>query len=217
MFASTPDQSLERSDAGVEGAFRFLKRLWRIVYEHVSAACVAPTEGAELSAEWSAELRGLRRQLHQTIGKVADDYGRRKQFNTAIAAVMELLNAYGRVADDSAAAHAVRQETLEAVTLLLNPIVPHVCEALYAALRPGHTVSSQVFPKPDASALVQDEIELVLQIDGKLRGSLRVPAGANRASIEAAALACEAARKHLGGSVPRKLVVVPGRLVNIVT
>ncbi|MBK7954354.1 MAG: leucine--tRNA ligase [Candidatus Accumulibacter sp.] len=217
MFASPPDQSLEWSDAGVEGAFRFLKRLWRIVYEHVSAACVAPTEGAELSAEWSAELRGLRRQLHQTIGKVADDYGRRKQFNTAIAAVMELLNAYGRVADDSAAAHAVRQETLEAVTLLLNPIVPHVCEALYAALRPGHTVSSQVFPKPDASALVQDEIELVLQIDGKLRGSLRVPAGADRASIEAAAMACEAARKHLGGSVPRKLVVVPGRLVNIVT
>jgi leucyl-tRNA synthetase len=217
MFASPPDQSLEWSDAGVEGAFRFLKRLWRIVYEHVSAACVAPTEGAELSAEWSAELRGLRRQLHQTIGKVADDYGRRKQFNTAIAAVMELLNAYGRVADDSAAAHAVRQETLEAVTLLLNPIVPHVCEALYAALRPGHTVSSQVFPKPDARALVQDEIELVLQIDGKLRGSLRVPAGADRASIEAAAMACEAARKHLGGSVPRKLVVVPGRLVNIVT
>ncbi len=213
MFASPPDQSLEWSDAGVEGAFRFLKRLWRIVYEHVSAVGVAPTEGAELSAE----LRGLRRQLHQTIGKVADDYGRRKQFNTAIAAVMELLNAYGRVADDSAAAHAVRQETLEAVTLLLNPIVPHLCEALYAALRPGHTVSSQVFPKPDASALVQDEIELVLQINGKLRGSLRVPAGADRASIEAAALACEAARKHLGGSVPRKLVVVPGRLVNIVT
>jgi leucyl-tRNA synthetase len=88
--------------------------------------------------------------LHQTIGKVADDYGRRKQFNTAIAAVMELLNAYGRIADDSAAVRAVRQETLEAVTLMLNPIVPHVCEALYAALRPGHTASGQAFPKPDA-------------------------------------------------------------------
>jgi len=212
MFASPPDQSLEWSDAGVEGAFRFLKRLWRIVHEHVSAGLVAPTTDAASSAE----LKALRRQLHQTIAKVADDYGRRKQFNTAIAAVMELLNAYGRIDDDSAAARAVRQETLEAVTLLLNPIVPHICEALYAALRPGHTTSGQAFPQPDASALVQDEIELVLQINGKLRGSLRVPAGANRATIEAAALACEAASRHLTGAAPKKVVVVPGRLVNIV-
>jgi leucyl-tRNA synthetase len=212
MFASPPDQSLEWSDAGVEGAFRFLKRLWRIVYEHVSAGLVAPTTDAALSAE----LKALRRQLHQTIAKVADDYGRRKQFNTAIAAVMELLNTYGRIVDDSAAARAVRQETLEAVTLMLNPIVPHICEALYAALRPGQTATGPAFPQPDASALVQDEIELVLQINGKLRGSLRVPAGADRATIEAAALACEAASRHLAGAAPKKLVVVPGRLVNIV-
>jgi leucyl-tRNA synthetase len=212
MFASPPDQSLEWSDAGVEGAFRFLKRLWRIVYEHVSAGPVAAAPAADLSGE----LKALRRQLHQTIGKVADDYGRRKQFNTAIAAVMELLNAYGRIADDSPAARAVRQEALEAVTLMLSPIVPHVCEALYAALRPGHTASQEAFPEVDAGALVQDEIELVLQINGKLRGSLRVPAGADRAAIESAALACEVARKHLAGAAPKKLVVVPGRLVNIV-
>ncbi|HOG02569.1 MAG TPA: class I tRNA ligase family protein, partial [Accumulibacter sp.] len=212
MFASPPDQSLEWSDAGVEGAFRFIKRLWRIVYEHVSAGPVAAAPAADLSGE----LKALRRQLHQTIGKVADDYGRRKQFNTAIAAVMELLNAYGRIADDSPAARAVRQEALEAVTLMLSPIVPHVCEALYAALRPGHTASQEAFPVVDAGALVQDEIELVLQINGKLRGSLRVPAGADRAAIESAALACEVARKHLAGAAPRKLVVVPGRLVNIV-
>ncbi len=212
MFASPPDQSLEWSDAGVEGAFRFLKRLWRIVYEHVSAGPVAAAPAADLSGE----LKALRRQLHQTIGKVADDYGRRKQFNTAIAAVMELLNAYGRIADDSPAARAVRQEALEAVTLMLSPIVPHVCEALYAALRPGLTASQEAFPEVDAGALVQDEIELVLQINGKLRGSLRVPAGADRAAIESAALACEVARKHLAGAAPKKLVVVPGRLVNIV-
>jgi leucyl-tRNA synthetase len=212
MFASPPDQSLEWSDAGVEGAFRFLKRLWRIVYEHVSAGPVTAAPAADLSGE----LKALRRQLHQTIGKVADDYGRRKQFNTAIAAVMELLNAYARIADDSPAARAVRQEALEAVTLMLSPIVPHVCEALYAALRPGHTASSEAFPVVDAGALVQDEIELVLQINGKLRGSLRVPAAADRAAIESAALACEVARKHLAGAAPRKLVVVPGRLVNIV-
>ena len=212
MFASPPDQSLEWSDAGVEGAFGFLKRLWRMVYEHVAAGPAAPdTEG-----ELSGELKALRRQLHQTIGKVADDYGRRKQFNTAIAAVMELLNACARVNDDSVAARAVRQETLEAVVLMLNPIVPHVCEALYSGLRPGESAGRQAFPQPDASALVQDEIELVLQINGKLRGNLRVPATADRTTIETAALACEAARRHLTGATPRKLVVVPGRLVNIV-
>ena len=127
-----------------------------------------------------------------------------------------MLNTCSRIVDDSAAARSVRQETLEAVTLLLSPIVPHLCEALYAALRPGETALGQAFPKADASALQHDEIELVLQINGKLRGSLRLPAGADRATIEAAALASESARKHLAGGVPRKLVVVPGRLVNIV-
>ena len=212
MFASPPDQSLEWSDAGVEGAFRFLKRLWRMVWEHLAAGPLPPAATADLPGD----LRTLRRQLHQTIGKVADDYGRRKQFNTAIAAVMELLNACGRISDGSAAARAVRQETLEAATLMLNPIVPHVCEALYAALRPGQSAAGQAFPQPDASALVQDEIELVLQVNGRLRGSLRVAADADRAAIEAAALACDVACKHLAGAPPRKLVIVPGRLVNIV-
>ncbi|MFZ2853863.1 MAG: class I tRNA ligase family protein, partial [Rhodocyclaceae bacterium] len=215
MFASPPDQSLEWSDAGVEGAFRFLKRVWRLVFEHVEGGLVAPYASGEAS-ELSAELKTFRRQLHQTTAKVADDYGRRKQFNTAIAAVMELLNAYAKIADDSPAARAVRQEALETATLLLYPIVPHICEALYAVLKPGHDAGAHVFPKVDESALVQDEIELMLQINGKLRGSLRVPAGADKAAIEAAALACETAQKHLEGQAPKKLIVVPGRLVNIV-
>ncbi len=147
---------------------------------------------------------------------MTDDYGRRKQFNTAIAAVMELLNAYTRLADASPTARAVRQETLEAVALLLYPIVPHVCEALYAELKPGQTAGVQHFPTVDATALVQDEIELMLQINGKLRGSLRVPAAADKAAVEAAALASEVAQKHLEGQAPKKLIVVPGRLVNIV-
>ena len=212
MFASPPDQSLEWSDAGVEGAYRFIKRLWRIVFEHVSAGAVEPGGDGDLSPE----LKALRRQLHQTIGKVADDYGRRKQFNTAIAAVMELLNAYARITDTSATARAVRQETLEAAVLMLTPIVPHVCEALYAALRPGAHAYDQAFPAVDANALRQDEIDLVLQINGKLRGSLRVPSTADRADIEAVALASDAVRKHLAGAAPKKLVVVPGRLVNVV-
>ena len=212
MFASPPDQSLEWSDAGVEGAFRFLKRVWKLVFEHVSDGLVAPYKAGELSSE----LKAFRRQLHQTIGKVADDYGRRKQFNTAIAAVMELLNAYAKLADRTPMAGTIRQEALEAVVLMLTPIVPHVCETLYTTLKEGQTAGDQPFPAVDASALVQEQVELMLQINGKLRGSLFVPASADKAAIEAAALASEAAQKHLEGRSPKKLVVVPGRLVNIV-
>jgi len=212
MFASPPDQSLEWSDAGVEGAYRFLKRVWRIVFEHVSDGVATPFVGGDLTPE----LKTFRRQLHQTIGKVADDYGRRQQFNTAIAAVMELLNAYAKLGDNSAVARAVRQEALEAVALMLYPIVPHICEALYAQLCQGKMAGSASFPKVDASALVQDEIELMVQVNGKLRGSLRVAATADKATIEAAALASEVAQKHLEGRPPKKLIVVPGRLVNIV-
>jgi leucyl-tRNA synthetase len=212
MFASPPDQSLEWSDAGVEGASRFLKRLWRIVFEHVSAGVVPVFSGGELPPG----LKNFRRQLHQTINKTADDYGRRQQFNTAIAAVMELLNTYARLGDDSALSRAVRQEALEAVTLMLYPIVPHICEALYAELRPGHAAGEQTFPQADAGALAQDEIELVLQVNGKLRGSLTVPSRADKAAIEAAALACDAAQRYLTGKSPKKVIVVPGRLVNLV-
>ncbi|MRD72742.1 leucine--tRNA ligase [Rhodocyclus tenuis] len=215
MFASPPDQSLEWSDAGVEGAFRFLKRLWKIVFDHSSEGSVAayvPGQAGELSPA----LKGFRRQLHLAIGKIADDYGRRKQFNTAIAAVMELLNAYGKLTDEGALARAVRQEALEAVAVLLWPIVPHIGEELYAALKPGYAIRDAGWPKVDEAALAQDEIELMLQVNGKLRGSLRVPAGADRAAIEAATLASETVQKHLAGQAPKKLIVVPGRLVNIV-
>ncbi len=217
MFASPPDQSLEWSDAGVEGAFRFLKRLWKFVFEHAGRGLAAPTTSKDNLA---APLKDFRRQLHQTIAKVGDDYGRRKQFNTAIAAVMELLNACARLPEvgeeGGAMAQRLRQETLEAVTLLLYPIVPHICHALYAELKPGMDAGQQPFPSADAAALVQDEVELVLQINGKLRGNLTVPASAGKAEIEAAALACEAAQKYLNGAAPKKIVVVPGRLVNLV-
>jgi leucyl-tRNA synthetase len=129
---------------------------------------------------------------------------------------MELLNAYGKLPADASGVRALRQEALEAVALLLYPIVPHLCEALYAELRPGQSAGTQSFPKVDQTALKQDEIELMLQVNGKLRGSLRVAAGADKAVIEAVALASEVAVKHLDGKAPKKLIVVPGRLVNIV-
>jgi len=209
MFAAPPEQSLEWSDAGVEGAHRFLKRLWKTAHEHVQHGLVAAFTGGELSDP----ARTLRRQLHQTIQKVSDDIERRKQFNTAIAAVMELMNALAKLEGDDATTRSVRQEVLEAVVALLAPIVPHVCEALHGELKPGAVMT---WPVVDESALVQDEIELMLQVNGKLRGQIRVAAAAGKAAIEAAAVASEAAQKYLEGRPPKKVVVVPGRLVNIV-
>ena len=209
MFAAPPEQSLEWSDAGVEGAHRFLKRLWKLAYEHVQGGAVAAFAGGELPEA----AKTLRRQLHQTLQKVGDDIERRKQFNTAIAAVMELMNALAKLEGADAVTRSVRQEVLEAAVTMLAPIVPHIAEALYAELRPG---AAMTWPVVDESALVQDEIELMLQVNGKLRGQIRVAATADKAAIEAAALASEAAQKYLEGRPPKKVVVVPGRLVNIV-
>jgi leucyl-tRNA synthetase len=215
MFAAPPEQSLEWSDAGVEGAHRFLKRLWKTVYEHVQGGALPnplPQAGEGANAG-PKPIKDLRRQLHQTIQKVGDDIERRRQFNTAIAAVMELMNALARLEGDDAPARGVRQEVLAAVVAMLAPIVPHIAETLYAELKPGAALA---WPAVDESALVQDEIELVLQVNGKLRGQIRVAAAADKAAIDAAALASEAAQKYLEGRPPKKIVVVPGRLVNIV-
>ncbi|MDO9466520.1 MAG: class I tRNA ligase family protein, partial [Thiobacillus sp.] len=227
MFAAPPEQSLEWSDAGVEGAHRFLKRLWKLAYEHVQGGAVAayphpnppPLAGERANVmpktvnELPEAAKILRRQLHQTLQKVSDDIERRKQFNTAIAAVMELMNALAKLEGDDAVTRSVRQEVLEAAVTMLAPIVPHIAEALYAELKPGTTMT---WPVVDESALVQDEIELMLQVNGKLRGQIRVAATADKTAIEAAALASEAAQKYLEGQPPKKVVVVPGRLVNIV-
>jgi len=212
MFAAPPEQSLEWSDAGVEGAFRFLKRLWKAVHDHVETGVVAAYKSGDLSAE----LKALRFLLHSTIQKVSDDYGRRQQFNTAIAAVMELMNALGKAGDDSPAGRAVMQEALEAAVQLLAPIVPHVCQALWAELKGGANLLDAPWPKVDAMALVQDEIELMLQVNGKLRGSITVAKDASKEAIEQLALANPNVQKFMEGKPAKKVVVVPGRLVNIV-
>ncbi len=212
MFAAPPEQSLEWADSGVEGAFRFLKRLWKAVHEHIEAGAVEAYSGGELSAE----LKAMRFQLHQTVQKVTDDYARRQTFNTAIAAVMELMNALAKVEDNSAVGRTVMQEALEKVVQMLAPIVPHICHALWAALKPGVALLDAGWPVVDESALVQDEIELVLQVNGKLRGNMRVSKTADKAVIEAMALANPAVQKFMDGQPAKKVVVVPGRLVNIV-
>ncbi|MDO8927339.1 MAG: leucine--tRNA ligase [Sideroxyarcus sp.] len=212
MFAAPPDQQLEWSDAGVEGSFRFLKRVWKAVHDHVEKGVVTAYREGELSAN----AKAMRLQLHQTIQKIDDDYGRRKTFNTAIAATMELLNALGKFDEDSPAARSVAQEVLENAVLLLSPIAPHIAELLWTALRPGSKLIDQGFPQADPAALVQDEIELVIQVNGKLRGNLRVSKDADKATIEQLALAHEAVQKQLAGGTAKKIIVVPGRLVNVV-
>lgn len=218
MFASPPEQSLEWSDAGVEGAHRFLRRLWRTVYEFKQGGTAAVFAGSHNSL--SGSLKELRFKLHSTIAKVTDDYDRRQQFNTAIAAVMELLNQYDATAKNGAFAEAhgreVAQETLETVLLLLWPIVPHICENLWEQLREGGNVWQQPWPKADPAALVQTEMEMIVQVNGKLRDKVTVPAEADKATIEAAALATAGAQKFMEGKAPKKIIVVPKRLVNIV-
>ncbi|EEG10040.1 leucine--tRNA ligase [Pseudogulbenkiania ferrooxidans] len=212
MFAAPPEQSLEWSDAGVEGAFRFLKRLWKVVKDHADGGVVAAYRGGELDAG----LKELRFKLHGTIQKVADDYGRRQQFNTAIAAVMELLNTYDKADRSSDAGRAVAQEVLEAAVILLSPIVPHITDALWNALQPGSELLAQAWPKVDEAALVKSEIELMVQVNGKLRGSVTVAADAAKDAIEAAAMANDNVQKFMEGKPAKKVIVVPGRLVNIV-
>jgi len=212
MFASPPEQTLEWADTGVDGAFRFLKRLWKQVHDHVVTGVVPAYSGGELSAQ----LKSLRFELHQTIGKVGDDLGRRHTFNTAIAAVMELMNTLGKLHDTSPAARALVQEALENIVLLLSPIIPHICHALWLELKPNSELLDQPWPQADSTALVQDEIELVVQVNGKLRGQIRIAKDAERATIERLALANDQVQKFVAGQAVKKVVVVPGRLVNIV-
>jgi leucyl-tRNA synthetase len=212
MFAAPPEQSLEWSDSGVEGAHRFMKRLWRMVHEHVSEGPAPALDAAALDGP----QRELRRQLHAAIAKVSDDVGRRYTFNTAIAAVMELLNALGKHAGRGPQDRALRQEAFEAVSLLLSPIVPHACHALWSALGRAGAVVDQPWPEANPAALVRDEVELVVQVQGKLRGRITVARDLPEDEIRAAALAEENVARFVADRAVRKVIVVPGRLVNIV-
>ncbi len=213
MFAAPPEQSLEWSEAGVEGMSRFLKRLWREVTAHAANPEHPHTDPAALDAG----QRVLRRQLHETIQKVSNDFGRRHAFNTAIAALMELLNALNRFTDQSDQGRAVRHEALEAMVLLLNPVVPHASHALWQTLgHPECVLEDQPWPQVDPSALVRDTLKLAVQINGKLRATIDVPAGASREEAEALARAQPQVVHFLEGLTVRKVIVVPGKIVNIV-
>ena len=213
MFAAPPEQSLDWNESGVEGMSRFIRRLWTQANKHVAQGRPAALDVAALSAAGKA----LRRQLHETIQKVGDDYGRRYTFNTAIAAVMELLNTLSRFDETDGNAVALRQEAFEAVTLLLNPITPHTSHALWQKL--GHdevTLEDLPFPKADPAALARDSVTLAIQVNGKLRGTLDVALDLPREQIEQRALAEPNVQRFMEGLTVRKIIVVAGKIINIV-
>ena len=213
MFAAPPEQSLEWSDTAVEGASRFLKRLWRAVYEHqqVNDSRV-PLQIESLDDE----LKALRRQIHQTVRKVSDDLGRRHTFNTAIAAVMELMNAVNKCHQNSVQAIAVKQEALEHIVLLLSPVTPHICHCLWQALGHEQAIIDVDWPKVDEAALIQDKVTIMVQVNGKLRSKIAISSDADKASIEQQALSCEQVAKFIAEKTIKKVIIVPNRLVNIV-
>jgi leucyl-tRNA synthetase len=213
MFAAPPEQSLEWADSGVEGAHRFLKRLWKAVFDHVELGTISAFSSGELNAD----LKNLRRQLHLTIDKVADDYGRRHSFNTAISSVMELMNALAKIEGTDTTTRQVRQEVLQNVSLLLSPIVPHICQALWAELCPQSHILETTWPVADQSAMVQDSLEYMIQVNGKLRGSITVAKTEGKEILEKLALEQPFVKKYIEDNMSvRKVIVVPNKLINVV-
>jgi leucyl-tRNA synthetase len=213
MFAAPPEQSLEWNEAGVEGMARFLRRFWREVVTHAAN----PDHPVVDAHALNPAQKTLRRQVHETIQKVSDDVGRRYAFNTAIAALMELLNAVGKFDDQSDQGRAVRHEALEAMVLLLNPVTPHIAHTLWQVLGHGEAlIEDQPWPKVDTTALVKDAVTLAIQINGKLRATIDVAVSLGKDEVERLALAEPKVVDFLAGQTPKKIIVVPGKIVNIV-
>jgi leucyl-tRNA synthetase len=213
MFAAPPEQSLEWADSGVEGANRFLRRVWKACYDHVSMGTIEAYSVGDLTAE----LKAMRLQLHLTIDKVADDYGRRHSFNTAISSVMELMNALAKIEGIDTITRQVRQEVLQNAALLLSPIVPHICQALWSELCPQKHILDAGWPVADQAAMVQDTVEYMIQVNGKLRGSLVVAKTESKQTLESIVLQQHCVQKYIEAPVTvHNIIVVPNKLINIV-
>lgn len=212
MFAAPPEQTLEWSDDGVAGAHRFLRRLWLAVIAHSESGEISTLDPDSLNDD----QRNLRRKTHQTIEKVSDDYGRRYTFNTAIAAVMELLNDISQLSNNDSQSMAVKHEALTSAILLLAPIVPHICHSLWQKMGNKGSIAEAAWPEVDSSALIQSTIELVVQVNGKVRGKIQVAVDAPKDMVEKQAINEPNVQRFIEGNTVRKIIVVPGRLVNIV-
>ena len=213
LFASPPEKDLEWSERGVEGASRFLNRVWRIVYENLHL--VSSSSGDLEDPETQAVVRSLRKAIHQTIKKVTEDIENRFQFNTAIAAVMELVNAVSAAPNKERCPRTLG-EALEAIVLLLNPFVPHFAEELWSALGHGESVEKSTWPSWDERALVEEQKLVVVQVNGKVRGKILVPTDAADSLVRDIAMADANVTRFVEGREIHKVVVIPNRLVNIV-
>ncbi|HEY9032808.1 MAG TPA: leucine--tRNA ligase [Pseudomonadales bacterium] len=212
MFAAPPEQSLEWSDAGVEGAHRFLRRFWRLCHVHCQSGAVDALDRAALNEEQQA----VRRKTHETIQRVTDAYQRRYAYNIAIAAVMELCNEVGKLSDRSPQSLAVEREALETAIVMLAPIAPHICHALWQAFGHDEPVIDAQWPAVDEQALVKSHIEVVVQINGKLRAKMDVAVDLDQQAALASASALDNVQTHLAGKTVRKVIWVPNKLLNIV-
>ncbi|MBZ2162836.1 leucine--tRNA ligase [Alteromonas stellipolaris] len=212
MFAAPPEQTLEWVDSGVEGANRFLRRIWKLVTEHVEKGAPVALDAKALNKNQQA----LRREVHKTIEKVSDDLGRRQTFNTAIAAIMELLNHLQKAPQEDAQDIAIMREAAESLVLLLNPITPHISHELWKVLGKTNDIDHAPWPEADKAALVEDEKLIIVQVNGKVRAKMTVAADASKEAIEEAAKAQDNVQPFIEGKTIRKVIVVPGKLVNIV-
>jgi len=212
MSDTPPHQSLEWKEGGVEGMHRFIKRVWREIQSVDSLFMDIELDENALNAD----QKNLRRKTHETIAKVTDDIERRMTFNTAIASMMELFNEISRFDDRSDQGKAVVFEACSSLVRLLSPFVPHVAHELWEHLGYTTALVNEAWPETDESALTRDELELVVQVNGKRRSSISVPASASKEDCEKAALEDADVIKRIDGQNVVKVIVVPGRLVNIV-
>ena len=212
MFTAPPEQTLEWSESGVEGAHRFIKRVWKLAQDVIEAGLVTEFDVSGLSNEQKA----LRREVHKTIAKVTDDLGRRNTFNTAIAAVMELMNKLAKAPLANDSDKAVLFEAIKAVVIMLTPITPHVCHELWGQLGQDGDVVDATWPQADESAMVEDEKLIVLQVNGKVRGKITVAADAEEETIKELGMADDNVARFLADKTVRKVIFVKGKLLNIV-
>jgi len=210
ISAASPEQALEWSDKGVQGAYRFLKKLWVLIDKHCSEDPLKPID------DLNGNQKELRYKTHSTIVKVSDDIGRRYKFNTAIAAIMELLNSVTRFDDDSHKGRSVVRESLETIILLLSPIVPHICHELWQKLNYKTSLIDERWPNADILALTKDSIEIVVQVNGKLRSRIIVDVNADEEKIKSLVIKDKNVQRYIGKNKVKNIIIVPGRLVNVV-
>jgi len=215
MFAAPPEQSLEWSDQGVQGAHRFINRIWRLVNQHIIAG---PSEIEEISSS-DEKIKKLRSKVHKTLAKVKDDYIRRHSFNTAIASVMELSNEIPKEFLNASSGPEMRfaaHEAIESILLMLAPITPHLCQHLWWKLHPEESIVDKEWPEANELFLEDDSLNIAIQVNGKLRAEIEINKNCSEEEAKKKAIEHEKIKKHLEGMEVKKIIYIPGKIINIV-